>query len=221
MSKWLKKVVLATLLLISSISHAKPETIELDGRNVVVMDENMDDTSTHKFMQSIIGARIALPQEEKLYVVISSNGGSYKSALTLEGVLDKVSSNSNVVVICKYCASAAGYVFATFKGTKLVTPGSTVMMHEMVVMRMSAEMTKDDHTIANLRENSDEFNKAMYSHLGISKEEYEKHIVGKEWNLKGADIVKNHLADKLVIVHCNSYIENVIPHTCANDDGAD
>lgn len=225
MPKWLKKVISAITLMVqltvSIAAYAKTETIELDGRNTVVMDENMDDLSTHKFMQAILGARISIPPEQMLYVVISSNGGNYKSALTLEGVLENTSSNSNITIICKYCASSAGYVFATFKGTKLVIKSSRVLMHEMVLLRVSAVQSMNKPILEDLQVNSDAFNKAMYSHLRISKEEYEKQIIGKEWNLYGEDIVKHHLADKLVNIHCNHYLEGVIPHTCANDDNAD
>jgi ATP-dependent protease ClpP protease subunit len=222
MPKWLKKTIstlsLTALLLISALTHAT-ETIELTGRNVVLMDENMDDASTHKFMQAIVGARASLEANETLYVVITSNGGNYKSALTIEAVIANVTStyNPNVAVICKFCASSAGYVFATFKGPKLVITSSNLMMHEMVLLRVTAVNAENKAIIEDLKVNSDSFNRAMYSHLRISKEEYESKIVGKSWDLYGADIVKHHVADKLVNVHCNAYLLSIIPHTCNND----
>lgn len=196
-------------LVASNIARAT-ETLELNGNNVVILNEEMNDTSTHKFLESLVGARLSRSVDEPIYIVIASNGGSYRSARILEQAMPKV---LNIRLICKYCASAAGLIFATSPVRRYVTKESVFMMHEMAIMKVTvARLTPT--LISDFKKNSDSFNKDLYTLLGISKEEYEKKITDKEWNLVGSDIVKNHLADAVVSIHCDSYMNDVAPWLC-------
>jgi len=140
-----------------------------------------------------------------------SPGGRYDSALIMQKILSKI---PNTAVICKYCASAAGWIFATAPGPRLVIAKSSLMMHEMYLSHATAHMVINTIAMINFENESDDFNKALYSRIGMSKEAYEKKILNTEWTLDGEDIVKFHLADGLIKIHCDPYMASLAPETC-------
>jgi ATP-dependent protease ClpP protease subunit len=125
-----------------------------------------------------------------------------------------ISKIPNVTVICKYCASAAGYLLATAPH-RIVFKKSNILMHEMYIPHYTAKMVSRPNVAADLVRQSDEFNKAIYSVIGMTKEQYEAKIIDKEWTLEGEDIVKWHLADKFVVIHCDEYLKTLAPDTCS------
>lgn len=192
---------------------SKNRTIYLTFKNVVVLDGEINPTSADTFIKAFLGARAMLPEKETLYVLIVSQGGQYRSGQLIKRALKEV---PNTEFICKYCASAAGELFGTTGAghKRLVSEKSIMLMHEMYLPKFTAEMIKDPSILRDLKRDSDSFNEAHYKTIGISKEEYEKKIINKEWTLYGADIIKWRLADEFVKITCDSYIKNVAPDTC-------
>jgi ATP-dependent protease ClpP protease subunit len=212
MYKWLKNVavtaILALSLLVSSHSNAQ-ETIELTGRNTALLDFEIMPAGVHGFLQAIVGARTMLPLNQTLYIVINSPGGVIEGALLLRKVIDGV---PNVALICDECDSGAGLIFVTSKQPRLVTDKSTVMCHEMSQMVTAASLTPQ--ATASLKTASDAFNKEIYTVMGMSKEQYEKNIIGQQWEIIGAANVKLHLADRVVKVHCDPYMRQIANNLC-------
>jgi len=213
--KWIKSAIftatVATMLTVTT-ANASEKVIELTGRNSVYFNQTIDKSSVHSFMQSMVGARTTLPLNQTLYVILYSGGGDYYGAVTMGQIIKKI---PNTVVICSYCASGAGLVFIT-AGThspRYVHAGSVMIMHEMYLRHVTSQQLTA-FLAQSMKKDSDEFNKAHYSIIGISKEEYEKKIIGKEWRLEENDIVTNHAADKLVVIHCDDYMKQVAPATC-------
>lgn len=190
----------------------KIDTVRLTGKNTVILYQEMTTVSSDTFIAAVIGKRVFLAEEDTLYILIVSPGGYYAIAQRQREFLRHI---PNVSLICKYCASAAGYVFATAKVPRLVIPKSVLMMHEMRIDGVTANMMRTTDNVAGMIESSDEFNKEMYTILQISKDEYNKKIIGKEWNVKGVEIIKLHLADKLVKIECDNYIKILAPDTCS------
>jgi ATP-dependent protease ClpP protease subunit len=191
------------------------DIIELDGRNTVLLDKEITNVNIDTFAAALAGKRLLLPLNETLYVLIVSQGGNYEASLKVKVLFANM---PNVAVICKYCASAAGMLFATHKGPRYATEKSEMMMHEMYMQHATAREVQDANAMKQFIANSDDFNRLHYSIIGMSKEEYEKKITDKEWSVYGQDLVKLHLADKFVIVHCNDYLKSIAPDTCSPKD---
>jgi ATP-dependent protease ClpP protease subunit len=144
-------------------------------------------------------------------VVIVSGGGQYGEGVRLMNVINSV---PNTTVICKYCASAAGMVFGASTSRRLVIQKSELIMHEMFMDHITANMMGPN--LANsLKKSSDEFNQIMYSKIGMSKADYEKKILNTEWILDGIDIVKFHLADEFVRLDCDDILKYILKDTCS------
>lgn len=212
----MKKLLLLTLMLISTSLHAEKlvRTVKLTAMNTTFISGEITGLEFHMAATSIIGLRTILKPEETLYVVISSPGGSYGAALSYRRFLNSL---QNTEVICKYCASAAGYILATFpKPKRLAIKKSLVIIHEMYEDHTTANVVRNSTYLQSLVKNSDEFNKTMYTIMKVSKQDYEDNIIDKEWVITGADLVTAKLADEYVNLECDNYIAAIAPDTCSN-----
>lgn len=149
----------------------KLRAVQLNYQNTIVFSTEVDRLTVSVFIAALVGKRIMLPPNETLYVVIASGGGEYPSGLQL---LEAIHNIPNTQIICKYCASAAGMLFATSGLPRLVTTKSVVLMHEMFMDHITAEMMNNPNYQVELKTASDDFNQRMYSVIGMSKEDYEK-----------------------------------------------
>jgi ATP-dependent protease ClpP protease subunit len=221
MPKWLRLikstlsvVITAVLLLATSYSptsQAKQQIINLHGANTVLLNVEINAATTDTFIAAIIGKRLSLPQDQILYVIIASPGGQYPYGLILQEVFKQV---PNIALICKYCASAAGFIFGTADVPRYVTEKSLLIMHEMYLPHLTAKESLRTDILKDLVKSSEDFNRAIYTVIGMSKEDYDKKIVNTEWDVEGEDIVKIHMADKLVTLNCDPYVKSIAPDTC-------
>lgn len=215
----LKSLIAMALVVVFSFSAvAKPQEVELTRVNTYVFSSEINPVTTDEFMAALVGKRVLLDSlnpQAPLYIVIVSGGGSYENSLVMKRIIEKV---PHVQLICKYCASAAGFIFGTTPVPRLAIKKSILLMHEMYLAHYTAKNASNPAIARNLITSSEEFNKAMYTKLQMSKEDYEKKIVDKEWNLYGEELVKNHLADKLVTVKCDYYIKQLAPDTCSQEE---
>lgn len=216
--KALLAMALAMVISFSAAAAPKPTEVELTRVNTYIFSSEINLVTTDEFMAALVGKRILLDSidpQATLYVVIVSGGGSYESSLLMKTLIEKV---PHVTLICKYCASAAGFIFGTTPVPRLVIKKSILLMHEMYLAHYTAKQAMTPSIAKNLIKSSEEFNKSMYTKLQMSKEDYEKKIVDKEWNLYGEEIVKNHLADKLVTIKCDYYLKQLAPDTCSQEE---
>ncbi len=221
--KFLMTMALAIGISFSTFAAAIPapvkqEVVELNRLNTYVWSSEITPVTTDEFMAALIGKRVLLDRINpyaKLYIVIVSGGGSYEHSLAMRRLIPQI---PYVSLICKYCASAAGFIFGTTPGIpRLAIKKSQLLMHEMYLPHFTAEHAKNPSIARDLIKSSNEFNKALYEKIGISKAEYEKKIIGKEWNLYGEELVKNNLADKMVTIKCDEYVKQLAPDTCSQD----
>lgn len=202
-------IIMGALLSLSGYAQLKP--VLLTQKNTLFLDETIDAMSVKKNIMVIVGQRQLLPLDETLYIVIASYGGEYESGLVLSYVLTKV---PNMKVICTYCASMAGAIFELADTERLVIGNSQMLMHEMFVEKVTANMLNQKNFKSTLQQDSDDFNKIFWTKMKITKGEYEKKIVNTEYILIGADIVKAGLADRLIKVECDESLVRLAPNTC-------
>lgn len=195
-------------------AYARTKTIELVGENTLMLSFEIRPDTADVFVHAIIAKRGMLPKDKTMYILIASPGGDIESAKLIKEVLKNV---PNTAVICKFCASAASMIFATFPGPRYSIEKTEVLMHEMYYGHLTAKQATPDAMISLIIA-SEEFNKMIYDVIGISKEKYEKKIVGKEWIVYGDDTVDLHLSTKFVKVHCDAYVKDMAPDTCTPKD---
>jgi ATP-dependent protease ClpP protease subunit len=190
----------------------KPRTVHLNGANTVIFSNEIDGVQADTILHAIVGKRLLLRPTETLYVVIVSGGGNYSNAMVMKEFLATM---PNTQVICKYCASAAGMLFATFpKPGRLAIKSSEVLMHEMYMPKVTAKMVNEKTILAGLLIDSEAFNKLMRTELGMSRADYEAKIADTEWSVMGVDNVTLKLADEFVVLECDQYVKRLAPKTC-------
>ncbi len=91
---------------------ADREKIKLTGHNTVLFDATIDDSSIDTSLAALTGKRLTLPLSQTVYILIASGGGNYAASLKF---IEAVKYFPNLKMICKYCGSAAGMIFATAK----------------------------------------------------------------------------------------------------------
>lgn len=218
--KIINSFALIFILLLNFSALPAPSSIniiELNRFNTLLLDVEIDAKSTDTFLAALAGKRLLLPEEKTLYIIIASGGGNYYYAKSIQSAL-RMKAFKNVSVICKYCASAAGFIFATHTGDRLAISKSQLLMHELYLAKFTAKNAYDETLLDNLVIDSDNFNRSMYTIIGMSQEEYENKIENKEWIVKGKDLVKLHLASRLITINCDDYVKIMAPNTCSDKD---
>lgn len=191
---------------------ASAREVNLTVNNTVVFDEEVTPNTVHNLFGALLFVRVNNDDlTQPIYLLIASPGGSYYEALRLKDIINSV---PNLVVICKYCASAAGMLFGTFTGPRYVINKSELLMHEMYVNHVTSIIASNPRFSISLKKDSEDFNALLYKRIGISKAVYQKKIKGTEWSLIGPDIVKFNLADEVVKVNCDAFMQVVAPVTC-------
>lgn len=190
----------------------KTDVITLNIQNTYVMAGSINNLMIDQTITGIIGKRVLLDgiagEDEPLYVVISSGGGYYQSALVFKNFMSNLS-KMNVKFICDYCGSAAGMIFISAPVERIVTAGSQIMMHEMYQPRVTAAMIRDKEVVESLVKDSDNFNNIIYTVLGMTKEAYEARILEKEWNVYGKTAVDIKAADRAAIINCGPSLKAI------------
>ena len=209
-------LVLLTFCLGFSSAAAKPpmkrkvRTIELSTVNTAYTSERIDAFTFEKDLAHIILKRAMLPQEDTLYVVIGSGGGSVKLAYKMASLLNSL---SNIELICTHCASAAGALFQLTDLKRLVVKNSNMMMHEMYIPRFTARHV-DPEILTDLKESTEYFNAIFWTRMKMTKAEYEHRIAGTDWDVDAKEMLKRNLADELVKVKCTDELKVILPNTC-------
>jgi ATP-dependent protease ClpP protease subunit len=199
---------------LSTEASKTPKSIHLTYSNSLIFAQEINRLNVGVFISAMIGKRVLLDEDQTLYVVVVSGGGDFGSVLAFMEAMDHI---PNMKLICKYCASAAGLLFARSAHPRLAIKKSKFLMHEMYMDHVTADMViSGPELIVSLIANSDDFNKRLYSLIGISKEAYENKIRNTEWIVGGPEMIKLHLADELVTIECDPFVQSVAPDTCSN-----
>lgn len=203
------KTFLAAFLLCVTAKAALYREVQLSGSNTVFMASEINTLSVNKDMGDIMGKRLLLPQAETLYIVLVSPGGSVPDGVVLANFIAQM---PNVQLICIYCASMAGAIFEMVPVKRLVLEKSNIMMHEMRISASAKVLTPK--LLKNFKKQSDIFNKLFYTKLNWSKAKYEQLIENSEINMDGFEMVKGGLADEIIIIKCDQYLQSFAPRTC-------
>lgn len=219
MNSLIKIKILAVLMCLFTTSGCttfakttKPSRkIHLEGRNTIVYAQGVSIYEYDLVLHALMAKRLMLPEEETLYLVISSPGGYYHVARGMMFALNRL---PNIALVCLNCHSAAGLIFMTSPHPRLVVEKSKLMMHEMYNAHATAKFMNNEDNRTDFSRSSDEFDNLIATALKMDVEAYRVKVTNKSWTLQGKDIVKNHLADEVVTVGCDDYVKSIAPVTC-------
>jgi ATP-dependent protease ClpP protease subunit len=199
----------------SEAAQAKPKLIYLSHQNTIIFGSDVSDISVDTFIFALLGKRMQIPQNETMYIVISSPGGIYEEGLVLK---DMMAILPNTQFVCVYCASASAMIFvAQPQPNRLITENSLIILHEAFRNHVTYKQV-EKMDVQQFKTSSDEFNKNFWPLMKMSKEAYEKKIENSQWNIKGKESLKLNLADQLVKVECDGFLQNILGSFCSNSE---
>lgn len=209
----LKLLTFALILLQSIHSYAGSKTVEtinLTAKNTVFLHGQIDWFLVDNVLFSLVAKRAISSTDEPVYLILDTQGGYVESSAFL---VRQAQTIKNLIVFCKFCASAGAYMFETVSPSRLVNKDSYMLMHHSFITVNST--TTQTQLLAFLTR-SDAFDSIFYTKMNISKSAYEEKIKDKEFILEGTAIITNKLADKQVNITCDEYITNLDPALCGS-----
>lgn len=209
----MKLLSIIAMLMLSLSTVVNAREIELGTHNTVILDGRLDMLAIDQFAPAAVAKRMFLPEQETLYVLIASEGGQAGAAYELLSIIDSL---PNTAVICKFCASGAGMIFAATKQKRLAIDKSVAIMHEMFQPKLTANIARNRSRLNDLIASSEAFDKVMYTSLKMRKKDYQSRINDKEWEIKGKELVDFKMADELITVKCiGERFPLIAPDTCS------
>lgn len=189
----------------------KQKTLELNVHNVAVLSSNVSALEVDKDISDIAFKRLVLPQQSTLYIFIFSYGGDVDMGNRLAYFIDH---QTNVELVCVFCASMGAAIFELPNHPRYVVEKSRMMLHEM--KRLLSAHNATPEVIDDIQKESDAFNAIFVKRTGILKAKFDQLILDKEWYLDADEMLKNHLADEKVKLHCDPLVEHLMKNTCNN-----
>lgn len=206
------KFLILFLLLFTTLAHAKhsaPRKISLNAYNTVMFSSEVNTVSIENALLTLSLKRQQLALPAPIYLIIDTTGGFMDAA---EVFIKTILLAPELYLVCRDCQSAGAFMLEATTTPRLVTAKSHIMLHHMTLTLLASTSASE---IEEFRKESDLFDKVFYARMGITKESYQKKIEGHHTlDLIGEDIVKNKLADELVIIECDDHISGQFPDFC-------
>ncbi len=179
------------------------ETITLNKDNHVSLLGTVNKTSIDKLMRDIYHL-----DKQNFYLYINSPGGYVEDGERFVSHLQFLQeTGKNISCIAENAHSMAYYIFQNCN-QRLIIPSSKVMQHQMTIYN-DGQLTNIENYIAMITKISQRLNIFCAKRIGIPLEKFNK-LVSTDWWLYGQDIVDNNVADKMVLVGCNSTKEGIL-----------
>ena len=142
--------------------------------------------------------------QSKLYFYITSPGGSVLDGIQ---IIDQLKSlvERKVELIC-IADFAASMAFAIFQScpTRYVTSSSILMQHQMS-LRMKGNLYNLDNYLSFIKEIDLDLDQMQSKKIGLTIQDFQTKITN-DWWISGPNIIKQNIADSLILVNCESNI---------------
>lgn len=176
--------------------NTSSQLIQLNRQNLITLRGEINDELTSELVR-----KINKFTNNQLYLYIISPGGSVISGMQ---IIDQLKSlqERNIKLIC-IGDFAASMAFAIFQSCPIryVTSSSILMQHQM-----SLYLNGNLHNINNyldfIRQIDDDLEEFQAAKLLMDKNEFKNKIMN-DWWLSGNNIVKNKVADSMILVSCD------------------
>jgi len=188
--------VFCFLLCLLLPTHAQPKTIMLNERNVLSLRGRIDGGSSAQLIK-----QLNLYEEEKIYLYITSPGGSVLNGLQIIEQIETMA----VRGIAVYCIAdfAASMAFAIFQAcpTRYTTSSSILMQHQMSLSGLKGNLYNVENYIEFVRQTDNRLDSQQAQRLNLSVDLFQQKIMN-DWWLSGEDILKYGASDAEVRIYC-------------------
>ena len=199
MSSFLSYTFLCFLFLLKGRGAAGKEGVPLIGlteRNVITLRGRIDGTSTAQLVKAF-----NTYEEEKVYLYITSPGGSVMEGLHIIDQIDTLAARG----IAVYCIAdfAASMAFAIFQAcpTRYTTSASILMQHQMSLHGVKGNLYNVENYLDFVRGADTRLDQRQATRLNLTLDAFQQKIMN-DWWVSGADILEYGASDAQVRVHC-------------------
>lgn len=190
---------------ISADSVPSVPTIILNSTNHVAISGTINGPSIAKAIVKL--TKIDLSFETELYVFIASHGGSVSAGNNLIEQMRFLKSQNHTIVCIVDHAYSMGFVILQYCDTRLITPTSSVMQHQMSLPKGSGGVWGSFENMKSYMDYLDQVSAQMdndqAARLNMSLHDF-KNKIAHDWWLHGDNIIENGVADGYAHVGCDT-----------------
>lgn len=177
-----------------------PEKIVLTSTNHVLINQAITQKSVAKAQLDIINVAQKTPENEPIYLVLDSPGGSVSAGRLL---IDTINALPHKVHTISLFAASMAYIIAQNLDTRYVLPSSTLMSHRMRIGGLSGQVPGElEARLKNVKQMGNEIDSQIANRIGISFKDYRNSIYDELWLTGYSSVFFNH-ADKIASVTCD------------------
>lgn len=190
---------------------AKTPVITISNYNTVILKGTVRGRTVAKVQQKLLKISERLRQEETIYLVLDTPGGSIYAGLEL---IDFAKSLPQKVITITINAASMGFVITQALDDRYILPSGTLMMHRATVGIRGQINNGEFETRSNhIKEVVQDIESFMIKRIGVSLESYREIVKDEVYN-NGKQAVESNFADKVVLIRCGkdmsgSYSEEV------------
>jgi ATP-dependent protease ClpP protease subunit len=178
----------------------KAEEIVLTPTNSVSFNQAFSAEYTAAKTIEIIKKIQNLKQEEKLYLVLNTPGGSIQAGLDL---VEAVSAYKNRISTITIFAASMGHVIVQNLGERLIVRYGTLMQHKASIGGLSGSIPGEVESRLNmLHQMLFRVDTSLATRIGISVEQLRKEVANELWLIGDYAVYRNH-ADRVVTAKCS------------------
>jgi ATP-dependent protease ClpP protease subunit len=201
--------LLISLLLFCKFAVAAPREVILTEKNTVVLAETINPFMLASTLSSLFAAQVAAKANEKVYLLIYTNGGMVDACERFTEAIDKL---NKVEVVILRARSAGALVSQCSKLHRSIDIAGDLVFHKI---RLGIEGFLTAKELKELSDRAQEysahFDNVCRVRLKISKEDYDEKTDGKDWFISPKEAVEVGAADEVVEVKCSPEYEKKSP----------
>ena len=185
-------------LILASKDNERP-IITLDKKNTVFINDEINEESMSKAIFKLVHISV-----NDIYIYIDSYGGNVKHGNRFIEVMEYYSKEKNIYCIVSHAASMA-FIILQRCPHRYATPSAVLMQHNIKVSSIDNEKKNVKNYIEYVDDIENNLIEQQIKRLKIEKQKFIE-LVRNDWWLSGSQALLINAIDKLVIVGCNTKV---------------
>lgn len=195
-----KYIALLSLFFVGNFAQAENKNvINLTERNTLALRNVIDSQSVVKVEKEANRVSQNLSHDEEIFLFMDTPGGEIQAGKELITVLQGLPQKVNTIT---NFAASMGFITVQSLGTRYILPGGILMSHRAAGGASGQIPGELNSRVDFFTDMLDAQDTEISERLNMSKQAYQKSIQNEYW-IYGKKAVKNHAADKVVLVRCD------------------
>jgi len=177
--------------------------VTLNKHNFALLKDEINDSNVKKCIRDL--SKIS---SESFYVFIDSPGGSVNSGLHFINTLNWYKENNKVINCIAKKAHSMAFIIFQHCTNRYILSSTVMMQHQMSLSGIDGPFNNLMNYFDMVKTIGHEIDLNVANRIGISVEEY-KTKISNDWWLYGNSIITAGVADKMIIVGCDTELYEI------------